>query len=291
MPEFHFQEKLVGVSAPFTNVKELTDHPSYVALGFHRMPVPEDKISWDVDWFEYDLAEQKRFDHPAVVNEFSKNGEAGWAASPSARALVVETRSYVKDLPSNSEGEVLNPGGRTGIKDGRGLLGKPGPNFAADPMIFRQNPNSGELEILLIQRKDTLEWALPGGMTDYGELASQTLYRELKEETGFALSMDDATVVYAGYVDDPRNTDKAWMETIAAVKLLTAEEASRPTLKAGDDAKAAQWKKVDAQQLANLYASHAHLVRLGLEHLANNYSAELEAVSSQLVEAREIMAG
>lgn len=291
MAELHFEEQLVGANAPVTNVKALTDHPAYVAVGFHRMPVPEDKISWGVDWFEYDLAKQERFDHPVVVNEFSNKGEAGWAASPSARALVGETKSYVKDLPSNTEGEVLNPGGRTGIKDGRGLLGKPGPNFAADPMIFRQNPDSGELEILLIQRKDTLEWALPGGMTDYGELASQTLHRELKEETGFTLSMDDATVVYAGYVDDPRNTDKAWMETIAAVKLLTAKEASGATLKAGDDAKAAQWKKVDAQQLSNLYASHAHLIRLGLEHLAINHSAQLEAVSSQLVEAREVMAG
>ena len=55
---------------------------------------------------------------------------------------------------------------------GRGLLGKWGPNHAADPVVTRWKKNSGGetvivdskpcLEFVAIKRKDTGEWALPG---------------------------------------------------------------------------------------------------------------------------------
>ena len=55
---------------------------------------------------------------------------------------------------------------------GRGLLGKWGPNHAADPIVTRWKTDSnGErvmvdgkpcLEFVAIKRKDTGEWALPG---------------------------------------------------------------------------------------------------------------------------------
>jgi ADP-ribose pyrophosphatase len=200
--------------------------------------------------------------------------------------LVGTTKSYVSELPSSPDGEVLNPGGRTGIKEGRGLLGRPGPNFAADPMIFRLSPETGRLQILLIQRKDTEEWALPGGMSDFGERATKTLQRELGEETGLALAMEDAVVVYQGYVDDPRNTDKAWIETIAAFKLLTSDEALSSNLSAGDDAKSATWCELDHGLLSNLYASHSHFIRLALEQLPVRFGERLIGVSDQINAAR-----
>lgn len=67
-----------------------------------------------------------------------------------------------------------NPIGRTGIV-GRGLLGKWGPNHAADPIVTRWKKDSaGEkvmlkgkplLEFVAIKRRDTGEWALPGVRT------------------------------------------------------------------------------------------------------------------------------
>lgn len=58
-------------------------------------------------------------------------------------------------------------------------------------------------------------------MVDPGELATATLKREFTEE---ALDGAEAAelaglwqrgqLVYRGYVDDPRNTDNAWMETV-----------------------------------------------------------------------------
>jgi ADP-ribose pyrophosphatase len=67
----------------------------------------------------------------------------------------------------------------------RGLLGKWGPNHAADPIVTRWHPEQeGVLQMVAIQRKDTLEWAIPGGMVDPGETVSATVRREFEEEAG-----------------------------------------------------------------------------------------------------------
>ena len=58
--------------------------------------------------------------------------------------------------------------GRTGLA-GRGLLGKWGPNHAADPIVTRFNPLSSKLQFVAIKRKDTGEWALPGGLVGAAE--------------------------------------------------------------------------------------------------------------------------
>jgi ADP-ribose pyrophosphatase len=62
--------------------------------------------------------------------------------------------------------------GRTGMS-GRGLLGRFGPNHAADPLVTRwKRAKNGEIvldahgqpimQFVAIQRRDTGEWALPG---------------------------------------------------------------------------------------------------------------------------------
>lgn len=68
----------------------------------------------------------------------------------------------------------MNIRGRTGLK-GRGVLGKWGPNHAADPIVTRwkrdgdgkvvKDAASGKpiLQFVSIQRGDTKEWAIPGG--------------------------------------------------------------------------------------------------------------------------------
>ena len=68
----------------------------------------------------------------------------------------------------------MNIRGRTGLK-GRGVLGKWGPNHAADPIVTRWKRNdNGDVvtsdrtgkkvaQFVSIQRRDTKEWAIPGG--------------------------------------------------------------------------------------------------------------------------------
>ena len=76
-----------------------------------------------------------------------------------------------------------NPAGRTGL-GGRGLLGRWGPNQAADPIVTRDHPTSGKLQVVAIWRKDTGVWALPGGMVNDGDTVSVVVRREFKKEAG-----------------------------------------------------------------------------------------------------------
>lgn len=65
--------------------------------------------------------------------------------------------------------------------------------------------------------------------------------------------------IYSGYVDDPRNTDNAWMETTAYnFHDETGDIVGALKLKAGDDAVGVQW--VNATSDLNLYASHKDIV-------------------------------
>ena len=98
------------------------------------------------------------------------------------------------------------------------MLGKWGRNHAADPIVTRVH--AGRLQVVLIQRRDTKQWALPGGMVDNGEAVSTTVRREFEEEAGaisdpalrqkfgtrVATLFETGKQIYRGYIDDPRNT-------------------------------------------------------------------------------------
>jgi hypothetical protein len=125
-----------------------------------------------------------------------------------------------------------NPCGRTGIT-GQGHLGHFGPNHAADPIVTRwkcdidgmrtRHPNTqkGILQFVCIRRKDTNEYAIPGGMVEKKEKITDTLQREFHEEVLNFPDLDERSKedlmltiknvfenggikVYCGYVDDPR---------------------------------------------------------------------------------------
>lgn len=59
--------------------------------------------------------------------------------------------------------------------------------------------------IVLIRRRDTDKWALPGGVIDWGEEIRTTVKRELAEETGLQLvNIRRLVGVYSKPLRDPR---------------------------------------------------------------------------------------
>jgi len=203
--------------------------------------------------------------------------EGQWADPPNVldvkRTFLTKTLAGDVAVGLDEQGRPLNPLGRTGLR-GRGLLGRWGRNQAGDPLLTRVHPEMGRLQLLVIERKDSGQKALPGGMVDEGEEIAATVARELSEETGARVSFEGATTIFTGVVDDPRNTDNAWMETTVLHKHLTDAEQRQTTLQVGDDARAVSWINVDQQLLASMYASHGDYVRLALARLQQDPALE-----------------
>jgi len=252
-----------------------------------RFLVPDNKVSWTTDFASYKPAE---FTAPFVLKAVWADPELGSAGfKPQWNSLdgkvnrVSHDGDYQVDKSSNRP---LNSVGRTGIS-GRGVLGRWGPNHAADPIVTRWKRNSegdvvkdnssgkNKLEFVSIQRRDNGEWAIPGGMVDPGEKVSTTVKREFMEEaldsTGSASKnlaelkqmVEDffagGDVVYKGYVDDPRNTDNAWMETVAfSFHDETGSSVGKFPLHAGDDAASICWMELNSN--VSLYASHKDML-------------------------------
>lgn len=127
------------------------------------------------------------------------------------------------------------------------------------------------MQFCAIQRHDCGQWAIPGGMVDPGENVSETLKREFLEEAFNSLGnsennenliegfFSNGEEVFRGYVDDPRNTDNAWMETVAVnFHDDTNETVGKFKLEAGDDAKNVKW--VDIHSKLDLYANHSSFI-------------------------------
>lgn len=124
--------------------------------------------------------------------------------------------------------------------------------------------------MVAIQRRDNGMLAIPGGMVDPEEKISSTLKREFIEETlnnateseveqVCRLLDGNCTEVYTGYVDDPRNTDNAWIETSAYNFHDTGNVLAAVKFEAGDEAQSVRWLDVSGE--LQLYANHEDIVK------------------------------
>ena len=259
------------------------ENPDYPA----RAAVSDEEVRWSAplegysppDWTHQvvhanarDAATGHKWADPADVSAMKEEleGRTTFATGNGDEATFKEALEF------DEVGRPLNPVGRTGLA-GRGLLGKWGSNHAADPIVTRFHPVSGKLQVVAIQRKDTKQWAIPGGMVDPGEAVSVTVKREFTEEAGAiedeaeraqfeadtaALFDHGGVQVYRGYVDDPRATDHAWMETTAFHFHCSTELGSRIPLKAGDDAGQVMWLDVSMANpiYRDLYGAHRAMI-------------------------------
>jgi ADP-ribose pyrophosphatase YjhB (NUDIX family) len=72
--------------------------------------------------------------------------------------------------------------------------------------------------ILLHQRSDNNKWALPSGYIEIGETADQAVIREVKEETGYDISVTRLIGIYS----EPRHTTITYPEgdTVCYISIL-----------------------------------------------------------------------
>lgn len=129
-----------------------------------------------------------------------------------------------------------------------------GPNYTADSVIIDENAQ----EILLVKRKDSGEWALPGGFLDNDESSFAAALREASEEAAVVLTQGQ--LVYRGIVDDPRNTERSWIETDAYLFSLSHETSAL----AGDDVEDAAWFSLG--DTPPLYASHQAIIDRAVDY-------------------------
>ena len=90
----------------------------------------------------------------------------GWADPPTPQEVtdLAQRKTYEAPISFDAAGMPLNPRGRTGV-GGRGLLGRWGPNHAADLIVTRYHPQTGTLQLVALRREDTGQFAVPGGMS------------------------------------------------------------------------------------------------------------------------------
>jgi len=276
------------------HVKALSSHPQLPA---DKQRVPVKEVRWSYADEDY---KPKSYTADVVKKNVAPHGGA-WADPDDIDAETVRARPCY-DMHGNTPeeqhydpttGYPRNPVGRTGL-EGRFLLGKWGPNEAADSLVFRvldHDDGTRELQFVAIKRKDTGEPAIPGGMVEGGETVAVTFLREFLEEAASWLSQNDtessASVlsaleemfdnplceVYRGYVDDPRNTDNAWMQTTARLFVLPQHISDLP-LKAGDDAGDVYWMSVDpASPPPKMYANHGDIVHAAAARLESHLVA------------------
>ena len=107
------------------------------------------------------------------------------------------------------------------------------PSVTADGIVLKGN------EIVLIKRgKEPFKgsYALPGGFLNYGERLEECAVREVLEETGVKTKVVELVGIYSSPDRDPRG------HFVTAVYHL---EPVGGMLKAGDDAKDAEWVPLD----------------------------------------------
>ena len=178
----------------------------------------------------------------------------------------------------------LNPKSKTGYI-GRGILGKYGPNQAADPIVTRRKPsNPNVIQVVLITRQDNNQLALPGGFVDQGETVSEAVKREFEEEalnttneqvkSELNLLWKDGRIIFRGVVDDLRNTDWAWIETTVFHFHCSDFLGRNIHLEAGDDAKegSAKWYDITPELISKMYASHGDYLRIVNDSFVKKWS-------------------
>ncbi|XP_055463196.1 transient receptor potential cation channel subfamily M member 2 isoform X2 [Psammomys obesus] len=257
-------------------------HLLYPNARIMRFPVPNEKVPWEAEFLIYDppfyTAEKKDV---ALTDPVGDMAEPLSKISYNVVDGMTDRRSF-HGAYVVQYGLPLNPMGRTGLR-GRGSLSWFGPNHTLQPVVTRWKRNQGGaicrksvrkmLEVLVMKLPHSEHWALPGGSREPGEMLPRKLKQVLRQEfwVAFETLLMQGTEVYKGYVDDPRNTDNAWIETVAVsihfqgqndVELKRLEEnlhTHDPKESTGGLGMSTEWQVVDRR--IPLYANHKTILQ------------------------------
>ncbi len=126
------------------------------------------------------------------------------------------------------------------------------PYLATDSIIECFDESENFLGIVLIERKNRpLGTALPGGFVEVGERVEDACKREMEEETGLKIEIEDLLGVYSDPDRDPR------FHTVSVVYISRA--VGRP--KAGDDAKRTTLYRLSRIPWESLVFDHEKIIR------------------------------
>ncbi|NOZ49672.1 MAG: NUDIX hydrolase [Chloroflexi bacterium] len=150
----------------------------------------------------------------------------------------------------------------------------PRPMITVDLVLFTFVQQ--ELRVLLIERgREPFAgtWALPGGFVEIDEELEVAAQRELWEETGVAKVYLEQLYTFGTPHRDPRGR----VITVAYVGIVGADETH--VIRAGDDARKAQWYNVYA--LPPLAFDHGHIIDYAVQRL--RYKLEYTALGFLLL--------
>ena len=133
--------------------------------------------------------------------------------------------------------------------------------ITVDAVIFKDLKSSAR--ILLIKRKNDPfknQWALPGGFLEENESLKMGAKRELLEETGVEVELLKQLKTYGSLNRDPRGRTIS-IAFIGKVK-------NGVIIKAGDDAKAAEWFGLN--ELPELAFDHSKIIKDAKKYLRDH---------------------
>ena len=135
-------------------------------------------------------------------------------------------------------------------------------SLTVDTLIFSKTDRADrDIKLLLVKRKNPPfqnKWAIPGGFVNYDEELEIAAKRELEEETGVKNVSVKQLHTFGKIGRDPRGRT-------VSVAYLAFVDAEQVKIKAGDDAKEAQW--FDISELPELAFDHQEIINFALENL------------------------
>jgi ADP-ribose pyrophosphatase len=223
-----------------------------------RFRISIDQANWKIKVPEYT---PPYYVAPEVLKNDRTKVKFGWADSEDDWQ-VSELHGHYETYTINSEGKPLNPHGRTGVA-GRAALGRWGPNPVTLPILTRVNPETLDLEILILEKNEAVK--LLSTFVDFDQSFETAGEQYLKKDLNLKTDLVKGQVVYDGYLYDFRQTDNAWI--VAKAYLVHMKFESIPEIPSVSGMFNIRWKILNPEFINQFSSSKAALLQNVIQNL------------------------